>query len=172
MRRGHDGAGHLRLADMVREQADREPIAVVAQRAGLSVPAAEKLRWLARAYPTADRKAIGAAALAALSPSHLEVAAQAGPGRVALLQRAAAESMPVRQLRALAPRPEKVTTGEVAVTGAASDLASAGSSLARYAAMTDPALHRLMTGPNGALIRQLALAGQQLAARLEPTGAW
>ncbi len=170
MRRETDGNAHLRLADLVSEQAEREPIAAVARRAGMSLPAAEKLRWLARAYRPADRKAIGVGVLSELSPSHLEVAAQAGAARVALLRRAAEERMPVRQLRLLVEQATRVT-GPVAVTGGASDLASAGSSLARYAALPDPALDRLLTGPNGHLIRQLAAAGRQLAARLDTAGA-
>jgi hypothetical protein len=169
MRRGNDAGEYLRLADRVREQAGREPIAGVAQRAGVSVSTSEKMRWLARAYSLSDREAIGAGALSELTPSHLEVAAQAGPARVALLRRAAEEHMPVRQMRLLAEQATGVAAGPVVVTGGASDLASAGSSLARYATLPDPALDRLLTGPNGHLIRQLIAAGSQLAARLDTT---
>jgi len=167
-------AARLRLGDEVDRQATSAPVRVVAQRAGLTEAAAEKARWLARAYGPAERAAVGAEALALLSGSHLEAAGPAGADRAALLRRAADERLSVRKLRALAERgpfreapTAAVAAGTVTSIGAAGDLSSASASLARYAAWTDRQLGHLLNGPNGPVVRELALVGRRLAERLE-----
>lgn len=168
-------AARLRLGDELDRQAASAPVRVVAQRAGLSEAAAEKARWLARSYGPAERAAVGADALALLTGSHLEAAGPARAARAALLRRAADERLSVRELRALAgraaapavPHAPAGPAGSVAHLGAAGDLSSASASLARYAAWSDRQLRHLLSGPNGPLVRELALAGRQLAERLE-----
>ncbi len=146
-----------------------ETISSVAASEGTSTQAVAKAVWLARAYDLAARAELGPA-LGALSASHLEVvAALERTVRTGLLVRAAAEGMSVRQLRAAARRrPHAAGAGAPVYTaGSTSDLASARRAMEAYMSWPDEGLRRLLEGPNGHLVKGLALAGRTLADRIE-----
>ncbi len=139
----------------------------IAETDGVSTGFVAKAAWLARVYPRADRLALGSQALVSLAPSHLEVAAKLEPeARRRLLQRAATERLPVRDVRRMA-RQQEGPSGLATTVGGADDLASAGRALELYARWPDSDLARLIAGPNGSTIHALAQAGQALAFRLE-----
>jgi hypothetical protein len=155
--------------DTVRRAQHRgQALEAVAQSVGLTVGAARKAAWLASVYQSQERKQLGGA-LTRLTASHLEVAASAGRRRIELLQLAADECLPVRALReqvvrvaAMEPRGLEA----VEVLGGRGELERTGAALTRYAAFTPRQLEQLLNGPNGDIVRQLAVAGTALSARL------
>jgi hypothetical protein len=161
----HTAAERLVYADSVERRLKNEELSAIAAADQVGMPFVLKAVWLGRRFTQSDRQALGPDILKTLTPSHLEVVATAEAGlRLRLLRRAAAEALPVRDLRRLAREdgPRGATN-----LGGASDLNSACRALRVYADWTDADLERLVAGPNGSAIRGLAMAGRQLAERLE-----
>lgn len=141
-----------------------------AQAANLTISAATKARWLAAVYQRGEREQLGQV-LARLTPSHLEVAAHAGSDRITLLCRADANHLSVRALRqevARASDRQPHSSTSVVVFGVRTELERTSEALERYASYSAFQLERLLAGPNGEVVRRLALAGQALSARLTP----
>lgn len=169
MDREQNAEQRLREGDRAIEQLARGRSArEIAETEGVSREHVAKAVWLSRRYPTGDRTRLGPAVLCVLTPSHLEVAAKCDPGvRQRLLERAAAEKMTVRALKQLARQHSAPPATTAEIVGAAQDLSSARRALETYASWDEPSLSKLLAGPNGPTIQELARAGQALAARLE-----
>lgn len=164
----HPASEFLGLGDALRERAIRhgEPVAAMATDADLSVQVAAKAHWLAGIYGERERRQIGTAELAKLTASHLEIVARCpSRTRVELLRRAAREKLSSRHLKQMIPRDSGAAGATV--LGATNDLDSAARALETYRRFDEDGLRRLLGGPNGRLIRKLALAGERLAARIE-----
>lgn len=170
MNPGRSAADRLRLGDEIERLAE-EGVALdeAAFRMDVSLYVARKARWLARAYTPAERNALGEHVLASICASHLEVVINAGRDRAHLLRTSAREGLSVRQTRAVASQPTTLSAPNMGVTniGTAADLVSAAESLTRYATWNSAQLQKLLAGPNGAVIRELASAGRILADRLD-----
>jgi hypothetical protein len=161
--------GRLRAGDLVQRALDRgASLEAAASTVGLTTAAASKARWLASVYPRQERRQLGDA-LTRLTPTHLEVAAAAGPARVELLRQAASAGLTVRALRqeiARGPRAGSRKPPVIEVLGGRGELERTSAALERYAASPQRQLDRLLAGPNGDVVRQLAAAGNALFTRL------
>jgi hypothetical protein len=162
-------AERLRAGDSVQRYLNSGAALEAAARAvGLTPSTASKARWLARVYARQERKQLGHV-LSRLTPSHLEVAAPAGPARVELLRRAASAGLTVRALREEVARAIPAGSRDRAVIeicGGRRELERTSVALERYAGSPQRQLDRLLAGPNGDVVRQLAAAGNALFTRL------
>lgn len=149
------------INDRVRR--DRTGVSVVARDAGLNEAGAAKAAWLARRYGDKTRAQLGPSILGRLTPTHLEVVATCPtPVRDGLLRRAASEGLAARALKRLAHEhretPSPSTTLETLTTSIRA--------MEVYAGFDKPSLQKLLDGPNGRVVRQVALAGRVLATRI------
>jgi hypothetical protein len=160
----------LVFGDAVRERAslDSQPVATIAGNLGASPAVAAKASWLASVYPAAVRKEVGVKILGDLRPSHLEAAAVAPEDvRSQLLLRAARDRLSVRALKRLAAERARGNGHATMAVSGGDDLARSARAVGTYLEFTDPQLRRLLAGPRGPVIRDLALVGAALAARIE-----
>jgi len=162
-------AERLKAGDAVRRALDSgATLEAAASAVGLTAAAAKKARWLASIYRGQERKQL-AHALSRLTPTHLEVAAHVSRSRVELLRRAASARLSVRALREEVARVAAVESrgrAVVEVLGGRGELEHTRAALERYAAFPPRQLERLLDGPNGEVVRQLAAAGNTLSTRL------
>jgi hypothetical protein len=149
-----------------RVECDESTVAAVAADAGLPLPIAAKAHWLAGIYPDSIRCQISSAVLQRLSAMHLEVVARCDDTlKVRLLRAAACDGLTARALRKMV-RAEDGKGGGGAGGGTIAALEQSARAMEQYTDFDDRSLRTLISGPNGAKVRQAALAGRSLSERL------
>jgi hypothetical protein len=141
-------------------------LASFATSIGVTPHVAEKALWLARKYPTEERELIGREVLEKLSPSHLEVAARLQPpDRIRALKLAVRDQLSVRALKS-SVEATVATYATVSVLGG-NTLADAARVLSTYDRLPDEGLRKLLSGPAGGPIEQLANIARRVGDRIQ-----
>jgi hypothetical protein len=146
-------------------QRDRSTVAAVAADANLPTGLAHKAYWLAGAYDARLRRKLGAGVLKKLSAMHLEVVARCDHSiKEHHLRSAAVQGLTARDLQKLVCSERGSARGEP--TGTIDSLKRSTHAMKQYMEFDDRSLRTLLSGPNGAEVRQVASAGRVLADRL------
>lgn len=134
---------------------------------GIAPGSAAKSLWIAKAFTAAACEALGTATLENLSASHLEAVAKLPAAhRADLLKLAAKERMSVRDLKAAARHARAEGPAAVGLIGGETQFKGVATALRMYAEWSDESLRRVMNGPCGPLIREVAEHGARLLPRL------
>jgi hypothetical protein len=143
--------------------------AAAATACGVATGSVAKAIWLAKIFTPTTCAELGAQTLRELSPSHLElVATLPGQSRTQLLRLAARERMTVRQLKfTVAQTSPPARSSAPAVIGGETQFKGVATALGMYADWSDESLDRVLHGPCGALIQEVAERGARLLRRIQ-----
>jgi hypothetical protein len=158
-----------RAHELEKRLRDGENRAAAAMACGFATGSVAKAVWLAKIFTPTVCAELGVETLRELSASHLEpVATLPEQARTRLLRLAAKERMTVRELKfAAAQTGSPGMSSAAAVMGGETQFKGVAMALGMYADWSDESLERVLRGPCGALIREVAEHGARLLRRIE-----